>query len=64
MCREFDDIKTYRDLLESQVILSVDLIEECDEGLKITFKNGAVLKFGFSGCEGTIKLQKYYESKR
>ncbi|MCK5606874.1 hypothetical protein KAR91_33540 [Candidatus Pacearchaeota archaeon] len=64
MCREFNDIKMYRKLLEKQTIKSVEISTLGDDGLKITCGNGTVLEFAFSGCEGTIKLQKYYESKR
>ena len=59
---EFNEIEMYRKLLEKQTIKSIDLSKLGDEGLKITFDNGTVMEFFFSGCEGAIEFQKH-ESK-
>jgi len=55
---KYNELEKYRSMLVGHKIVSVDFTENGDEGLTITCKNGAILDFGFSGCEGKINLTK------
>ncbi len=53
--RTYNDIDGYRDKLTGKTVISVDF-SDGDEGLVLTFKDGTILSFAFSACEGTIKI--------
>ena len=54
--KEFWDIEYYKTMLEGNTVVDVKLTEEYDEGMSITFADGTVLEFYFSGCEGAISV--------
>jgi len=55
--KEFQDIERYKNKLkEAGTVRDVEF-SDADEGLRITFENGTILDFGFSGCEGSFTIE-------
>ena len=56
--RDFNEIEKYRVMLMGRIIKSIDF-SDSDEGLVVTCDNNIKLEFGFSGCEGSLKVEQY-----
>lgn len=56
--RTYKDINEYRELLIGKKISSIVFAKDADEGLVVTCEDGTKLEFGFSACEGSIRITK------
>ena len=54
--KEFNELETYKQKLINKKITDVEFADNADEGLRISFDDGSVLIFGFSGHEGFFAI--------